>query len=162
MECPCHTLKYLLVSGAVMTTRACDVKQTISKSDCRFASRESKSKSFKVVDEITSCRSCRVYGASTESYCVDLQLNAKCSSSSSGSISAFHQRIGGRASGGRLIVGRKSASNASYAFGSGKAEDRHHVGFDEVGGESSSLLEVKEHRATRRNFDMDPKTTSFD
>jgi hypothetical protein len=136
-------------------------RQTISKSDCRLASWVSRSRSFKVVDEITFSRSCRVYGASTDSNCVDVQLNVR-SSSSSGSISAFHWRIGGRASGGRLVVGRKSASKASKAFGSGKADEKHHVGFDEVDGRFSSPPGVGELSATRRNFDSDFKTTSFD
>jgi len=134
-------------------------RQTISKSDCRLASGVSKSRSFKVVDEITFSRSCRVYDASTDS---NLQLNAKSSSSSPGSTSAFHWRIGGRASDGRFIVGRKRTSKASKAFGSGKAEEKHHVGFDEVDGRFSSPPGVGEPSATRRNFDNDFKTTSFD
>lgn len=50
---------------------------------------------------------------STDSSFLDLQSNAKCSASSSGSTSAFHRRIGGLESGGRLIVGLNRASKVS-------------------------------------------------
>jgi len=70
--------------------------------------------------------------------------------------------MGGRASGGRFITGRKSASKASKAFGSGKAEEKHHVGFDEVDGRFSLPPGVGEFSATRRNLDNDLRTTSFE